>query len=77
MLQLYYKAMLKHIKILDFTIFGCISYTKISRMVIFGLVFLVYFLKLFVGKGFRKCLIVYKTLVRTKLKFYLFWAAGA
>ena len=30
---------------------GCILYTKISRMVIFGLVFLVYFLKLSVGNG--------------------------
>ena len=31
---------LKRVKILDFIIFGCILYTKISRMVIFGLVFL-------------------------------------
>ena len=34
---------LKRIKILDFIISGCILYTNISRMVIFGLVFLVYF----------------------------------
>ena len=33
---------LKHIKILDFVISGCILCTKISRMVIFGLVFLLY-----------------------------------
>ena len=32
--------MLKRVKILDFIISGCILYTKISRMVIFGLVFL-------------------------------------
>ena len=33
---------LKRVKILDFIIFGCILYTKISRMVIFRLVFLLY-----------------------------------
>ena len=43
---------LKRVKILDFVISGCILYTKISRMVIFGLVFLLYFLKLSVGNGF-------------------------
>ena len=43
---------LNRLKILDFIISGCILYTKISRMVIFGLVFLVYFLKLSVGNGF-------------------------
>ena len=43
---------LKCVKILDFTVSGCILYTKISRMVILGLVFLVYFLKLSVGNGF-------------------------
>ena len=43
---------LKRVKILDFIISGCILYTKISRMVIFGLVFLLYFLKLSVGNGF-------------------------
>ena len=32
--------MLKRVKILDFIISGCILYTKISGMVIFGLVFL-------------------------------------
>ena len=37
---------LKRINILDFIISGCILYTKISRMVIFRLVFLLYFLKL-------------------------------
>ena len=59
MFQLYYKAMfirlctkhgfvitLKRIKVLDFIISGYLLYTKIFRMVIFGLVFLVYFLKL-------------------------------
>ena len=59
MFQLYYKAMfirlctkhgfvikLKRIKVLDFIISGYILYTKFFRMVIFGLVFLVYFLKL-------------------------------
>ena len=43
---------LKCVKILNFVISGCILYTKISRMVIFGLVFLLYFLKLSVGNGF-------------------------
>ena len=42
---------LKHVKILDFIISGYILYTKISRIVIFGLVSLVYFLKLSVGNG--------------------------
>ena len=37
---------LKRIKVLDFIISGYLLYTKIFRMVIFGLVFLVYFLKL-------------------------------
>ena len=40
---------LKRVKILDLAISDCILYTKISKMVIFGLVFLVYFLKLSVG----------------------------
>ena len=35
---------LKRVKILDFIISGCIVYTKFSRMVIFGLVFVLYFL---------------------------------
>ena len=43
---------LKRVKILDFFISGCILHTKISRMVIFGLDFLLYFLKLYVGNGF-------------------------
>ena len=34
---------MKRVKILDFIISGCILYTKISRVVIFGLVSLVYF----------------------------------
>ena len=34
---------LKRVKFLDFIISGCILYTKISRMIIFGLVFLVLF----------------------------------
>ena len=34
---------LEHVKILDFIISSCILYTKISRMIIFGLVFLVYY----------------------------------
>ena len=34
---------LKHIKILDFIICGCGFYTKISRMVIFGLIFALFF----------------------------------
>ena len=37
---------LKRVKILHFIISDCILYTKISKMVIFGLVFLEYFLKL-------------------------------
>ena len=37
---------LKHVKILDFIISGYILYTKISRIVIFGLVFLVYFMQI-------------------------------
>ena len=36
----------------DFIISGCVLCTKISRMVIFGLVFALYFLKLFVEKGY-------------------------
>ena len=40
---------LKRVKILHFIISDCILYTKISKMVIFGLVFLEYFLKLSVG----------------------------
>ena len=38
---------LKRVKILDFIISDCILYSKISRMVIFGLVFLVYFANLY------------------------------
>ena len=46
---------LKRVKILDFIISGCIIlYIKISRMVIFRLVFLIYFLKLSVGNGLSK-----------------------
>ena len=45
---------LKRVKILDFIISGCILYTKISTIVIFGLVFLVHFWKLSVGNGFCK-----------------------
>ena len=45
---------LKRVKNLDFIISGCIFYTKISRMVIFGLVFLLYFLKLSMGNEFCK-----------------------
>ena len=37
---------MKRVKILDFVISGCILYTKISRMVIFGLVFLLSLRKL-------------------------------
>ena len=43
---------LKRVTILDFIISGCILYTKGSRMVIFGLVFLVYILKLSMENGF-------------------------
>ena len=44
---------MKRVKILDFIVSGFISYTKISRMVIFGLTLLLYFLKLSVGNGFQ------------------------
>ena len=43
---------MKRVKILDFIISSCILYTKISKMVIFGLFFLLCFLKLSVGNGF-------------------------
>ena len=43
---------LKRVKILDFIISDCLLYAKISRMVIFGLVFLLYILRLSVGNGF-------------------------
>ena len=46
------KRVLKRVKILDFIISGGILYTKISRMVIFGLVFVLYVLKLSVRNGF-------------------------
>ena len=49
---------LKRVKILDLIISGCILYTKISRMVIFGLDFLVYFLKLSVGNGFWNIILI-------------------
>ena len=51
LLQSGFVIKLKHVKIFDSIISGCILYTKISRMIIFGLVFLVYFLKLSVGNG--------------------------
>ena len=44
----------KHAKILDFIISGCLLYTKTLRMVILGLVILLYFLRLSVVNGFNK-----------------------
>ena len=45
---------LKRIKILDFIISGCVSYTNKFRMLVFRLVFLLYFLRFSVGNGFYK-----------------------
>ena len=42
---------MKRVKILDFMISGCVLYSKSSRMVILGLVFLLFFSKLSVGNG--------------------------
>ena len=50
---------LKRIKDLDSIISCCILYTKISRMVIFGLYFLLYFLKLSVGNVFSFCIDIF------------------
>ena len=62
---------MKHVKILDFVISGWILYTKISRMVIFGLVFLLYVLKLSVGNGYLRSFfstkMVSNTLLATKI----------
>ena len=44
---------LKYVKILNFIVSGCILYTKIPRIVIFELVFLLCFLRLPVGNGFQ------------------------
>ena len=45
---------LKRVKILDFIISGCVSYTNKFRMLFFRLVFLLYFLRFSVGNGFYK-----------------------